>query len=95
MIQLKDVSYVRLGSSDLEAAETFATSCLGLQIAERGKNALYLRSDERAHTLCYSQGDPRDQTVGFEVEDETSLQDAAATLESLGHAVQAARFPCQ
>jgi 2,3-dihydroxy-p-cumate/2,3-dihydroxybenzoate 3,4-dioxygenase len=89
MIQLKDVSYVRLDSPDLEQAETFATSCLGLQIAERGKNALYLRSDERAHTLCYSQGDPRDQTVGFEVEDEASLQDAASTLESLGHAVRA------
>ena len=89
MIQLKDVSYVRLGSSNLEEAESFATSCLGLQIAERGKKALYLRSDERAHTLCYSEGDPRDQTVGFEVEDEVSLKDAAATLESLGHAVRA------
>ena len=77
MIQLRDVSYVRLGSPDLESAETFATACLGLQIAERGKKDLYLRSDER------------DQTVGFEVEDEASLQDAAATLESLGHAVHA------
>jgi 2,3-dihydroxy-p-cumate/2,3-dihydroxybenzoate 3,4-dioxygenase len=89
MIQLKDVSYVRLGSPDLEQAENFATACLGLQIAERGKKALYLRSDERAHTLCYSEGDPREQTVGFEVEDEASLQDAATTLESLGHAVHA------
>src|SRR5438270_3957389 len=89
MIQLKDVSYVRLGSPDLESAENFATTCLGLQIAERGKKDLYLRSDERAHTLCYSEGDPRDQAVGFEVEDEASLQAAAATLESLGHAVHA------
>jgi len=40
MINLKDVSYVRLGSPDLESAETFATSCLGLQVAERGKKAL-------------------------------------------------------
>ena len=89
MIQLKDVSYVRLGSPDLELAESFATACLGLQIAERGRKALYLRSDERAHTLCYSEGDPRDQAVGFEVEDEPSLQNAASTLESLGHAVYA------
>jgi hypothetical protein len=35
----------------------------------------------------YSEGDPRDQTVAFEVEDEAGLQDAASTLESLGHAV--------
>src|SRR5437773_9095657 len=89
MIQLRDVSYVRLGSPDLESVEHFATTCLGLQIAERGKKDLYLRSDDRAHTLCYSEGDPRDQTVGFEIEDEASLQDAAATLESLGHAVHA------
>src|SRR6516225_10131304 len=89
MIQLKEVSYVRLGSPDLEQAENFATVCLGLQIAERDSKSLYLRSDERAHTLCYSEGDPRDQTVGFEVDDEASLQDAASTLESLGHAVYA------
>jgi 2,3-dihydroxy-p-cumate/2,3-dihydroxybenzoate 3,4-dioxygenase len=89
MIQLKDVSYVRLGSPDLESAESFATTCLGLQIAERGGKALYFRSDERGHTLCYSEGDPRNQAVGFEVEDEASLENAASTLESLGHAVHA------
>jgi len=89
MIQLKDVSYVRLGSPDLESAEMFATSCLGLEIAERGKKTLYLRSDDRAHTLCYSEGDPRQQTVGFEIEDEDDLQTAAAALEALGHQVHA------
>src|ERR1700694_2540061 len=89
MINLKDVSYVRLGTPDMESAETFATSCLGLQVAERGKKALYLRSDDRSHTLCYTEGDPSDQTVGFKIEDEASLQQAAATLENLGHHVEA------
>ena len=88
MIILKDVSYVRLGTPDMESAENFATGCLGLQVAERGKKALYLRSDDRSHTLCYSEGDARDQTVGFEVEDEDCLQQAAATLEGLGHRVE-------
>src|ERR1700745_3858837 len=46
MIQLKDVSYVRLGSPDLESAENFATSCLGLQIGESGQEELYLRLDQ-------------------------------------------------
>jgi 2,3-dihydroxy-p-cumate/2,3-dihydroxybenzoate 3,4-dioxygenase len=87
MIQLKDVSYVRLGSPDLESAETFATSCLGLQVADRSSKSLYLRSDERAHTLCYTEGDPTDQAVGFEVEQESDLQQAATTLEALGHHV--------
>jgi len=89
MINLKDVCYVRLGTPDLETAETFATQVLGLQVGERGKGALYLRSDDRAHTLCYVEGDPAEQVVGFEVEDEAELSQAAATLEGLGHEVSA------
>ncbi|MDB5609483.1 MAG: glyoxalase/bleomycin resistance/extradiol dioxygenase family protein [Bradyrhizobium sp.] len=89
MIELKDVSYVRLGASNLEECETFATKCLGLQVGEHSGKALYLRSDSRAHTLCYFEGDPADQTVGFEVEDETKLDAAAATLDSIGHPVHA------
>jgi 2,3-dihydroxy-p-cumate/2,3-dihydroxybenzoate 3,4-dioxygenase len=87
MINLKDVCYVRLGTPDLEMAERFATQVLGLQASERGKGALYLRSDERTHTLCYFDGDPSDQAVGFEIEDETELAEAASTLEELGHEV--------
>ncbi|MGY3617795.1 VOC family protein [Bradyrhizobium sp. USDA 10063] len=87
MIQLKDVTYARLGALSLEEAESFATRCLGLQVSERSRNALYLRSDERAHTLCYFEGDPADQTVGFEVENESELNEAATTLDSLGHPV--------
>src|SRR5258706_1029961 len=85
MIELKDLTYVRLGTSNLEEARNFATRCLGLQIGEQAAKSLYLRSDDRAHTLCYFEGDPADQTVGFEVEDESKLDAAAATLDSLGH----------
>src|SRR5260370_17339498 len=88
MINLKDVSYVRLGSPDLESAETFATSCLGLQVAERGKKALYLRSDDRSHTLCYTEGDPKDQAVWFEVEYKNSSHKAPPTLQHLATTVQ-------
>src|ERR1700722_731442 len=87
MIELKDLSYVRLGASNLEDAESFATRCLGLQIGEESGKALYLRSDDRAHTLCYFEGDPADQTVGYEVEDEHKLTATATTLDELRHAV--------
>jgi 2,3-dihydroxy-p-cumate/2,3-dihydroxybenzoate 3,4-dioxygenase len=87
MIELKDLAYVRLGVSDLEDAHSFATRSLGLQVGERSRSSLHLRSDDRAHTLCYFEGDPRDQTVAFEVADESKLQAAGATLDSLGHAV--------
>ncbi|MBR1252296.1 VOC family protein [Bradyrhizobium sp. AUGA SZCCT0240] len=89
MIELKEITYVRLGTADLESAEKFATSCLGLEVSDRSKKGVYLRSDERAHTLYYADGNPEEQTVGFEVESENQLQAAAGTLEALGHEVHA------
>jgi 2,3-dihydroxy-p-cumate/2,3-dihydroxybenzoate 3,4-dioxygenase len=89
MIELREITYVRLGTPDLETAEGFATRCLGLEVSDRSKKGLYLRSDDRAHTLFYSEGSPENQAVGFEIDDENLLEAAAATLESLGHPVHA------
>ncbi|MBV1868411.1 MAG: VOC family protein [Marinosulfonomonas sp.] len=87
MIELKDVSYARLGTRDMASAVDFATGYLGLEVAEKTASATYLRSDERGHTLCYFEGDPAEQTVAFEVEDEEALHLAADTLDRLGHPV--------
>ncbi len=89
MIELREIAYVRLGTPDLEVAETFATRCLGLEVADRGRKSLHLRSDERAHTLYYAEGNPEEQVVGFEVDGEEQLQAAGTTLEALGHSVHA------
>ncbi|PWR20966.1 VOC family protein [Zavarzinia compransoris] len=89
MIRLDDITYVRLGTPDLALAEDFATRILGLEVTGRTAKALYLRSDARAHTLCYVEGDPADQTAAFEVADGAELQAAAAALEALGHRVAA------
>jgi 2,3-dihydroxy-p-cumate/2,3-dihydroxybenzoate 3,4-dioxygenase len=89
MIELRDLAYVRLGVSDLEDAQSFATKSLGLQVGEQSTKSLYLRSDDRAHTLCYFEGDPLDQTVAFEVADQAKLETAGSTLDSLGHSVHA------
>ena len=83
MINLRDVSYVRMGTRDLQGAEVFATSYLGLEVAERQRNAIYFKSDARAHTLCYFEGDPADQAVAFEIASEAELEQAAATLERM------------
>jgi 2,3-dihydroxy-p-cumate/2,3-dihydroxybenzoate 3,4-dioxygenase len=88
MIKLQDVSYVRLGTRDLEGATRFATDYLGLEIAERQRDAVYFKSDAREHTLCYFEGDPSDHTVAFEISEQHELDEAAATLEHLGHAVE-------
>ena len=58
MIKLQDVSYVRLGTADLEGATTFATEYLGLEISYQTKDTVYLKSDQREHTLCYFAGSP-------------------------------------
>ena len=89
MINLQRVSYVRLGTRDIEGAIRFATDVLGLEIAEVSKGAVYFKSDEREHTLCYCEGDPHDQAVAFEVGSRVALSAAASELERLGHPVHA------
>ena len=88
MIKLQDVSYVRLGTADLDGATKFATDYLGLEISHRSKDAVYLKSDQREHTLCYFQGSPADQTAAFEIAERSDLDAAAAELDRLGHAVR-------
>jgi 2,3-dihydroxy-p-cumate/2,3-dihydroxybenzoate 3,4-dioxygenase len=87
MIELMDVVYCRLGTRDLDGAEWFATNILGLEVSERRRGATYFKSDERAHTLCYFEGDPEDQVTGFELGRGEDLQTAAVTLEALNHEV--------
>jgi len=87
MIKLQDVSYVRLGTRDLEGATHFATDYLGLEVSERAKGAVYFKSDEREHTLCYFEGDPADQAAAFEIAERDDLVQAAAQLEKFGHEV--------
>jgi 2,3-dihydroxy-p-cumate/2,3-dihydroxybenzoate 3,4-dioxygenase len=88
MIELQKVCYVRLGTADLDAATTFATDYLGLEISYRSKDAVYLKSDQREHTLCYFRGSPSDQAVAFEVGERSDLDAAATQLDRLGHRVR-------
>jgi 2,3-dihydroxy-p-cumate/2,3-dihydroxybenzoate 3,4-dioxygenase len=88
VITLQNVSYVRLGTRNLEGSTHFATNYLGLEISEHGRDAIRFRSDARGHTLCYFAGDPTDQTVAFEVGHAADLDDAAAVLDQLGYAVR-------
>lgn len=89
MIELRDITYVRLGTRDLDGATRYATEILGLEIAERSGRAVYFRSDAREHTLCYFEGDPTDHVVAFELSSRAELDAAAAELERIGHPVHA------
>jgi 2,3-dihydroxy-p-cumate/2,3-dihydroxybenzoate 3,4-dioxygenase len=84
LIDLLDIRYVRLGTSDLAAADRFAREVVGLELAREESGARYYRSDDRDHTLVYFEGDPRDHTVGFELRDAATLEAAAAALSARG-----------
>jgi 2,3-dihydroxy-p-cumate/2,3-dihydroxybenzoate 3,4-dioxygenase len=87
MIHLHDIRYVRLGTADLDSSVRFATEVLGLEIAHKSARSVHLRSDDRDHTLCYFEGDPRDHTSAFEVDTQEELERAVVTLEKNGRVV--------
>ena len=91
MIQLKDLRYVRLGTRDPAAAAEYAQKILGLELVRREGGAIYLRGDDRDHTLVYVKGDPADHTVGWEVADPAALDAAGAELEARKIAVRRGR----
>lgn len=93
MIALKDLRYVRLGTSNVDAAARFATRFAGLQEVGRmgvpgAGHAIYLRSDARHHTIVYFEGDASDRTVGFEVFDPADLKAGAGRLAAAGYPVR-------
>ena len=87
MIDLRRIRYVRVGTPDLGEATAFATNVLGLQAAGRERGMAYFRSDDRDHTICYVEGDPREHVTAFEVSESADLQAIGAELERLGHPV--------
>lgn len=93
MIDLLDIRYVRLGTADVLGAERYANEILGLCTGARTGNpkqgqSIYLRSDNRDHTLVYFDGNPKDHAVGFELRDAAALDHAACVLEGRGMAVK-------
>ena len=84
MIEIIDLSYVRVGTGDLGQAVRFATDILGLQLVREEENRAYVRGDERDHDICYIAGDLAEQVLGFELLDVTSLENACAALTSGG-----------
>ena len=79
-----DIRYVRLGTSDIDAAVRFATERVGLELVARGSDCAYLRGDDRDHSLCYFKGDSQDHTLAFEVATERDIETAAQTLTAHG-----------
>ncbi|MFL5847045.1 MAG: 3,4-dihydroxyphenylacetate 2,3-dioxygenase [Solirubrobacteraceae bacterium] len=81
------VAYVELLVADLDASEKFYAEHLGMIVAERTDDAVYLRGwEERMHhSLVLRQGaDPAAARIGFLVAGERDLDALAAALEARG-----------
>ena len=84
MIEIVDIRYCRLGTTDLDETVRFATELIGLELVDRENGAAYVRGDDRDHNICYLEGDPADQTLGFEVRTLDELAAAETTLQAAG-----------
>jgi 2,3-dihydroxy-p-cumate/2,3-dihydroxybenzoate 3,4-dioxygenase len=94
MINLHDIRYLRVGTTDIESAIKFTTDIIGLQLVAREGKAAYFRSDKvqvpgdtRDHTLVLFEGDPADQTIGFELKNPGDFDAVASALEAAGRPV--------
>ncbi|MBF6567289.1 MAG: VOC family protein [Candidatus Binataceae bacterium] len=87
---VKQLGYIGLGASNLEAWERYAAEILGLQLCERGSDGtLYFRMDEFHHRISVHP-DPADdlKLLGWEVADQSALDQLAAQIKDWGTEVQ-------
>ena len=88
MTRISRLGYLGFEVSDLPAWERFAVEVLGLVVSERrADGSLALRMDDQAQRIVLCPG-TRDDLVyaGFEVENETSLQQLSERLTKAGFA---------
>ena len=83
MIDLHDIRYVRIGTSNLKESIDFATEIVGLQLVLEEAGYAFLRGDDRDYNVCMFAGEPRDHTVGFELATEAQLSTATQELSAL------------
>ena len=83
MISLDTISYVRLVTRNLDSTVDYARTILGLQLVERRRDTAYFRSDDRHHTLCYTEA-PESEAIGFALPPNVDLAAIGGRLEAAG-----------
>ena len=91
MASVKQLGYLALDVSDLEAWEKFGAEVLGLQVLPGDSGgSLFMRMDENHHRFVLNQGDADDvAAIGWEVNDQQELAELASQLRSAGVQVTA------
>src|SRR5260370_38172907 len=86
MASVTQLGYLGIGVSDLARWEQFAANVLGLEVnGADADGSLFLRMDEYHHRFILQPGGPDDVAfVGWEVRDQTPLNEVAAQLRADG-----------
>jgi len=89
MAGVRELGYIGIEASDIDAWEAYGAGLLGLQLAERSAERLVFRMDGKAHRITVEQG-PADDLVhqGYDCGTEADLDAITATLVAAGHAVE-------
>jgi 2,3-dihydroxybiphenyl 1,2-dioxygenase len=91
MASVKQLGYLALNVSDLEAWEKFAPDVLGLQVLPRDPDgSLFLRMDENHHRFVLTQNGADDiGAIGWEVNNQQELAELANQIRASGIEVTA------
>ncbi len=85
---LRSLGYIGISTARTGEWADFATGLLGMQVAEKGRSGIALRTDERAARLFVETGEMETVTaMGWEVDDADALAMLAAKLSDAGNEV--------
>ena len=84
MVELQQLRYVSLITSDLGSAADFAQRVMGLEPIDRNPEFATFRSDFRDYTLSFATGERAVQSIGLEVRYSQDLDAALDGLRGLG-----------
>jgi 2,3-dihydroxybiphenyl 1,2-dioxygenase len=85
MIEVRNLSYLVLGVSDLDAWVPFATDVIGLQIGGRMADSMTLRMDENAYRLILTKDPANDiKAAGWQLDSALDLETFVTRLRSSG-----------
>lgn len=85
MIEIRNLSYLVLGVTDLDAWVPFATDVIGLQIGRRTSDMMTLRMDENAYRIILTRDPANDiRAAGWQLDNGADLEAFVTGLRSRG-----------
>ena len=85
-MSLSSLAYVGIRATDLDAWSDYATSLLGMQVADRSRSSLSLRMDDRKQRfIIHSEQGGGLSLMGWEVATRGDLDELCSKLDGAGH----------